>query len=144
MTYICFGGVSLVAFFCLIIKYSHLREKINQKTTHVLRQKWATECTATLFFCWSYICRAMIIDLDAHQGNGHEKDFANDGINIWKYLTSIVCFYYLLCCFFFLTWKPDIFVMSLYYRPGLHFGYVQFWNISLCKHSQPVLIYSSN
>ncbi|KAF3333431.1 histone deacetylase 2 isoform X1 [Carex littledalei] len=25
------------------------------------------------------ISRAMIIDLDAHQGNGHEKDFANDG-----------------------------------------------------------------
>jgi acetoin utilization deacetylase AcuC-like enzyme len=22
----------------------------------------------------------MIIDLDAHQGNGHEKDFANDGM----------------------------------------------------------------
>jgi len=21
----------------------------------------------------------LIIDLDAHQGNGHEKDFANDG-----------------------------------------------------------------
>ncbi|BAF19828.1 histone deacetylase 2 [Oryza sativa Japonica Group] len=25
------------------------------------------------------ISRVMIIDLDAHQGNGHEKDFANDG-----------------------------------------------------------------
>jgi histone deacetylase 11 len=24
--------------------------------------------------------RVMIIDLDAHQGNGHEKDFANDGM----------------------------------------------------------------
>uniref|UniRef100_J3MF65 histone deacetylase n=1 Tax=Oryza brachyantha TaxID=4533 RepID=J3MF65_ORYBR len=25
------------------------------------------------------VSRVMIIDLDAHQGNGHEKDFANDG-----------------------------------------------------------------
>lgn len=26
------------------------------------------------------ICRVMIIDLDAHQGNGHEMDFANDSM----------------------------------------------------------------
>ncbi|RCV42488.1 hypothetical protein SETIT_9G220600v2 [Setaria italica] len=25
------------------------------------------------------IFRVMIIDLDAHQGNGHEKDFGGDG-----------------------------------------------------------------
>ncbi|XP_044464634.1 histone deacetylase 2-like isoform X3 [Mangifera indica] len=30
-------------------------------------------------FVKSNISRVMIIDLDAHQGNGHEKDFSNDG-----------------------------------------------------------------
>jgi histone deacetylase 11 len=27
---------------------------------------------------WHDISRVMIIDLDAHQGNGHERDFIND------------------------------------------------------------------
>lgn len=28
----------------------------------------------------SSVCRVMIIDLDAHQGNGHEKDFSDDSM----------------------------------------------------------------
>lgn len=32
------------------------------------------------FLCKNYesVCKAMIIDLDAHQGNGHERDFVDD------------------------------------------------------------------
>lgn len=30
-----------------------------------------------------YFFRVMIIDLDAHQGNGHETDFANDGMDAY-------------------------------------------------------------
>ncbi|KAM0912417.1 hypothetical protein ACQ4PT_012818 [Festuca glaucescens] len=37
------------------------------------------------------ISRVMIIDLDAHQGNGHEKDFANDVFHLQEGYTFWTC-----------------------------------------------------
>uniref|UniRef100_A0A453SCQ8 Histone deacetylase domain-containing protein n=2 Tax=Aegilops tauschii subsp. strangulata TaxID=200361 RepID=A0A453SCQ8_AEGTS len=65
------------------------------------------------------ISRVMIIDLDAHQGNGHEKDFANDGM-------SYILFLYAFC------FRYDDTVMPIFTcRKGLHFGHVQCWNLSI-------------
>ena len=64
----------------------------------------------------------MIIDLDAHQGNGHEKDFAHDGMSYILFLYAF-CFHY------------DDTVMPIFTcRKGLHFGHVQCWNLSVCKN----------
>lgn len=46
------------------------------------------------------ICRVMIIDLDAHQGNGHEKDFGSDGKRLSVLLFSCV---YFLSCYYFMS-----------------------------------------
>jgi acetoin utilization deacetylase AcuC-like enzyme len=35
----------------------------------------------------------MIIDLDAHQGNGHEKDFANDGMSSTLFFDAFYAHY---------------------------------------------------
>jgi histone deacetylase 11 len=40
----------------------------------------------------------MIIDLDAHQGNGHEKDFGSDGEKLSAVLFS--CAYFCSCYYF--------------------------------------------
>ncbi|XP_035232004.1 histone deacetylase 11-like, partial [Stegodyphus dumicola] len=37
-----------------------------------------TLCIKFLFMHYSHICKVMIVDLDAHQGNGHERDFMGD------------------------------------------------------------------
>jgi len=69
------------------------------------------------------ISRVMIIDLDAHQGNGHEKDFGCDG----ERLSAVLfCCAYFCSCYYFIA-RYHLFFSS---RKGLHFGHVQFWNIS--------------
>lgn len=53
-------------------------------------------CNIAIQINWpsfSNICSVLIIDLDAHQGNGHEKDFANDGtyFNFLWILVLYIC-----------------------------------------------------
>lgn len=72
--------------------------------------------------CCCYFYRVMIIDLDAHQGNGHELDFAND---------SMVTYFSSWWLSFTFLWNIDdrIFIN----RTSLYTGYVQSWHISICK-----------
>jgi hypothetical protein len=64
----------------------------------------------------------MIIDLDAHQGNGHELDFAGDSmltyLSPWWFSFTLFC-----------NVNDRIFTN----RTSLYTGYVQPWNISFCK-----------
>jgi histone deacetylase 11 len=46
----------------------------------------------------------MIIDLDAHQGNGHEKDFGSDGERLCALLFS--CTYFVVAT---ISWLIDIY-----------------------------------
>lgn len=83
-------------------------------------------CTNKNSFLIVYkIFRVMIIDLDAHQGNGHEMDFAYDSM-AKKFLLLLFDFKSL-----------RIFTNRDFGRPSLHFGYVQPWNISLGELSAP-------
>ena len=72
-----------------------------------------------LFSLSAKLYRVMIIDLDAHQGNGHEMDFYND---------SMISFLSSLCVDFL-----EILLSFFTNRTSLYSGYVQPWDISICK-----------
>lgn len=66
----------------------------------------------------------MIIDLDAHQGNGHEMDFANDSnvLDLWA-------------CWQFVMIRA-LWDFTNHFnadRKSLYSGYVQYWNLSFSK-----------
>jgi histone deacetylase 11 len=58
----------------------------------------------------------MIIDLDAHQGNGHEKDFGGDGKGLSDLLFSCAyfcpCYYFMACCHLFFTGR--VYTLDMY------------------------------
>lgn len=61
----------------------------------------------------------MIIDLDAHQGNGHETDFSNESKDV------------VLSLFMNLLLVSNYFLFADRY--GLYLGHVQPRNLSICK-----------
>lgn len=77
-----------------------------------------------LTICKPY--RVMIIDLDAHQGNGHETDFAND-----SRFTSVI----LSSGFDRFSFGTKITFSTT--RSSLYSGHVQPWDISISKLPSP-------
>jgi histone deacetylase 11 len=57
----------------------------------------------------------MIIDLDAHQGNGHEKDFANDGMDflLMTFLCTMSCLLYV-CIISYLLLAERVYILDMY------------------------------
>ena len=54
----------------------------------------------------------MIIDLDAHQGNGHETDFSNDSIFLSCYHCGLLLSDALIDCLWMLTGR--VYILDVY------------------------------
>lgn len=68
------------------------------------------------------MCRVMIIDLDAHQGNGHEKDFGNDGELCSQFFSCACCLSMLLFSIlydFCSSLAGRVYIMDMY-NPGIY------------------------
>lgn len=68
--------------------WSHIK-RLRTSTTNFSFLSLLTKSTAnytSIHLHLTNLRRVMIIDLDAHQGNGHETDFANDGMTIFLFV----------------------------------------------------------
>lgn len=116
------GGFCAYADISLCIHFSFVRLNISRYFIFSTQVLSALDSTyGILLFQSGKFSRVMIIDLDAHQGNGHEMDFASDSMCFC--LSHSVLFLHLLDF-------PNLF---LYYRASLYSGYVQSWYIPFCK-----------